>query len=188
MIERLRRFFFGRHELEERIDELRSGDVLSSDEVADAVGASENHRPDVIPVLYDFDDVWEALEEQVPNWDEVDMWYPMYRLYYVPSYRDWDAIVDYDGTSEKDYERERFDCVSFTRVFAGNIPRKYRLNNVGTVISYEPPVHKFNVVLVHDDDGALHVEFFSPQRGRFVTHAVKDDHPMWTTRGAVLSV
>ena len=142
--------------------------------------ATTTERADVEPQTVGAGFVAEALRT-IPGWEDISIRLPMNGEYKVLTRGEFDEVVALDATHAKEYELHHFDCVDFTGVFRFTIAKKYRINSIGTVLSYSGTPHAFNVVVFADGTA----ELFEPQTEEFVT-----DHPheMYDLDGAVVHV
>lgn len=154
--------------LEDSVDQLQQkNDQLQQANrqlEADLASARGEDAPDVDTKRVELSFVADALRT-IDDFDSVDIWRPMNKKYVVPTRDSFEQVIEWDATDAKEYERDYFDCVDFTYVIRSLFSRKYRINGLGTVITYAGTPHAFNVVVFADGTA----ELFEPQSDTFVT-------------------
>ena len=146
--------------LEDERDRLKEDIDRLSDELSVARG---DNAPDVETEAVDRAFVADALYN-LDGFEDIEIWRPMNDRYVVPTQDAFEQVIAWDATDAKEYERDYFDCVDFTKVIRALFAQTYRINAVGNIITYGEIPHACNVVVFADGTARL----FEPQDDEFV--------------------
>lgn len=75
--------------------------------------------------------------------------YPLDAKYWVCDREEFNKIVKWDWTDNKQYLYEKYDCDNFAFSFKARVDRYFHLNNVGLVIDWSGG-HAYNLVVFKD--------------------------------------